>query len=76
MIKLSFAKKGLCLIKGLRLLILEKIYKAMFIQGATFIREVRVTMFIIIFLQNGEKNQQSLRLRLFLTQLMRLHFQL
>ena len=42
MIKLSFAKKGLCLIKGLRLLILEKIYKAMFIKGATFIREVRV----------------------------------
>ena len=42
MVKLSFAKKGLRLFKGLRLLILEKIYKAMFIQGATFIREVRV----------------------------------
>ena len=42
MIKLSFAKMGLRLFKGLRLLIFEKIYKAMFIQGATFIREVRV----------------------------------
>ena len=36
------AKNGLRLFKGLRLLIFEKIYKAMFIQGATFIREVRV----------------------------------
>ena len=30
--------------KGLRLLIFEKIYKAMFIQGATFIRELRVVL--------------------------------
>ena len=42
MIKLSFAKKGLRSFKGLRLSILEKIYKAIIIQGATFIREVRV----------------------------------
>ena len=43
MIELSFAKEGLRLFKGLRLSILEKIQKAMFIQGATFIREVRVS---------------------------------
>ena len=43
MIKLSFSKKGLRLFKGLRLLILEKIYKAMFIQGATFIPDSRVS---------------------------------
>ena len=42
MIKLSFTKTGLRLLKGLRLFIFEKVYKAMFIQGATFIREVRV----------------------------------
>ena len=44
MIKLSFTKTGLQLLKGLCLLIHEKIYKAMFIQGATFIREVRVPL--------------------------------
>ena len=33
--------------KGLRLLSFEKVYKAMFIQGAMFIREVRVTSCVV-----------------------------
>ena len=33
---------GLCLSKGLRLLILEKLSKASSILGATFVKEVRV----------------------------------
>ena len=37
-------KMGLRLLKGLRLLILERLSKAMFILGATFIREVRVVL--------------------------------
>ena len=62
--KLSFAKKGLRLFKGLRLLILEKIYKAMFIQGATFIREVRVIVSMIekyqpLFQLTFSKNDQT-----------------
>ena len=44
MIKSTFDKMGLRLLKGLRLLILEKLSKATFILGATFIREVRVLM--------------------------------
>ena len=42
MIRLAFEKMGLRLLKGLRLLILDRLSKAMFILGATFIREVRV----------------------------------
>ena len=42
-----FAKKGLRLFKGLSLLSFEKVYKAMFIQGATFIKEVRKVIILI-----------------------------
>ena len=48
-----FAKKGLRLFKGLRLLSFEKVYKAMFIQGATFIREVRVSTLLLKCLLNS-----------------------
>ena len=47
MIKLSFAKRGLRLFKLLRSLVLEKIYKAMFIQGATFIPDSRVGTYLV-----------------------------
>ena len=40
----TFGKIGIHLFKGLHLLILEKLHKATFIKGATYIREIRVSL--------------------------------